>query len=105
MLINHWFSHPYVSKSGNINYIYLSYPCLDSKMWAVIGDALRITIPKICDAINRDMSLTMELKTKAECLYNDFLLIFSPTPHNFPEATMEEHHYSMHSVDGELEKG
>lgn len=94
-------SHPRVSESGYIYYIYRPYPCPESKRWSVLGDALRITIPKICNAIIQDLSSTMELKTKAECLYNDFLLISPPTPHNFPEAMMGDHHYSMHSGNGE----
>jgi len=86
MSFSNWYSHPYVSDSGYIYYMYYSYPCPESKSWSVLGDALRITIPKIYNAINEDPTSTLELKTEAQSLYDDLQLIDSHSSNYVPKA-------------------
>ena len=78
-----YYTHPYLTSNGMIGYIYCPYPCPESKRWSVLGDALRITIPKLYHSILNDKSSTPELIEKASTLYQT--LNDGTVPEQIPE--------------------
>lgn len=76
-----YYHHPVLSKSGYINYKYYSYPCPESKSWSVLEDALKINIPRIYNAVNKDPNSTPDLKKKVSNLYDDLHRMNSISSH------------------------
>jgi len=66
-------AHPYVTKDGYICYEYLPYCCPESKKWAVLEQALCITIPKFYHTVMDSDQSSKALKNSVESLYTNFI--------------------------------